>query len=264
MNKIHVGLYGDGSRNARLREEIIYCDKADKCSMYREGKCLNITSPFASYCPFGSVTRVDGGTKRSKTFQRVGDQARRDECYCKLKRAYGTRFAVVDDVVVIGGMSAHLGFSSAFTIKDPGFCGGNYIAIPKSEFTVDIIKRIYSFRPQALMGGVLKQYIAEQLPFFFQQMKRLWPEKYAEFAAAEPSVRELVPNYIGKWAKLSTINHDSIIDGYRFDGDYIVGEFKSAFLPFRARSAHIRIPITDDLMVKITDNNQVTEDTIFE
>ena len=262
MNKIHVGLYGDGSRDARLREEIIYCDYAADCSVYRDGKCLRITSPFASYCPLGTTQIIDGGTKRSKAFQRVGASARADECYGKLRRAYNTYFATAGDLVILGGLSVY--FSNPFSIKDPGFCGGNYIAIPKSEFTVDIIKRIYTFRPQALMGGVLKQYLAEQLPFFFQQMKRLWPEKYAEFAAAEPSVRELAPNYIGKWARLSTINHDSEINGYRFDGDYIVGEFKSAFLPFRAKSAFIRIPITDDLMVKITDNNQVTEETIFE
>ena len=34
---INVDLYGDGSRNSRLRAEYIYCDHADVCSVYKEG-----------------------------------------------------------------------------------------------------------------------------------------------------------------------------------------------------------------------------------
>ena len=32
---INVDLYGDGSRNSRLRAEYIYCDHADVCSVYK-------------------------------------------------------------------------------------------------------------------------------------------------------------------------------------------------------------------------------------
>lgn len=267
--KIHVGLYGDGSRNARLREEIIYCDHADECSLYKEGKCLKITSPFASYCPLGSLRMVDGGTKRSKAFQRVGAEARSDEYYGKLKRAYNTYFAVAGDWVIVGGMSLRLEFSynnegrPVFTVGNPGFMSGMYVVIPKSEFTVDVVKKIYDARPQALMGGEIKTFREQHLPFFFLQMKKVWPEKYAEFVDAVPDVKNLVPNYVGKWARVSTLNRDSIIDGFKFDGDYLVGEYNK-FLPFNAKSAQLKIPITDDLKVKITSNDWVTEDTVFE
>ena len=156
--KIHVGLYGDGSRNARLREEIIYCDYADECSLYKEGKCLKVTSPFASYCPLGILGFVDGGTKRSKAFQRVSAEARLDECYMKLKRAYNTYFATAVDWVIVGGMSLRLEFSynnegsPVFTVGSPGLLSGCYVVIPKSEFTVDVVKKIYDARPQAFMG----------------------------------------------------------------------------------------------------------------
>ena len=268
-NKIHVGLYGDGSRDARLREEIIYCDHADECSLYKEGKCLKITSPFASYCPLGNLVTVDGGTKRSKAFQRVGAEARADECYRKLKRAYGTYFAVAGDQVIVGGMSLKLDLSYSpengyvFSVGSPGFLGGGRIAIPKAEFTVDVIKKIYSARPQAVMGGEIKLFREKQLPFFFLQMKRVWPEKYAEFADAVPDVKNLVPNYVGKLARVSTLNRDSVIDGFKFDGDYLVGEY-NILLPFNAKSAQLKIPITDDMKVRITSNDWVTEDTVFE
>lgn len=270
MKKIHVGLYGDGSRDARLREEIIYCDHADECSLYRDGKCLKITSPFASYCPLGKLQTVDGGTKRSKAFQRVGAEARADECHGKLKRAYGTYFAVAGDYMIVGGMSLRLEFSYSpeggyvFTVNSPGFCGGNYVAIPKSEFTVDVIKKIYDARPIALIVGLLKHFRDDQLPFFLLQLKKEWSEKYMEFVAAVPQAKDLVPNYVGKWARVSTLNRDVPVDGLKFDGDYLVGEFRGYGLPFGARFAYIRIPITDDLKTKITSNDQVTEETIFE
>lgn len=264
-NKIHVGLYGDGSRDARLREEIIYCDCADECSLYRDGKCLKITSPFASYCPLGNLVTVDGGTKRSKAFQRVIAEARADECHGKLKRAYGTYFAVAGEWAIVGGMSLYLKYDSGtFEVHNPGFCGGNYVVIPKSEFTIDIIKKIYDARPIALMGGTLKHFRDDQLPFFLLQLKKVWPEKYTEFVAAVPQAKDMVPNYVGKWARVSTLNRNVPVDGFKFDGDYLVGEFRGYGLPFGARSANIRIPITDDLKTKITSNDQVTEETIFE
>lgn len=148
--KINVMLYGDGSRNARLRKETVYCDRCDSCSVFKEGRCLKITSPFSSYCPFGSLTRTDGGTKRSKTFARVRAEAKDDECYGKICRAYNTYFAVAGDDVIVGGMSVYMDYhDERFAIEDPGFSGGSYIAIPKNEFTCDIVKKIIKFRPRA-------------------------------------------------------------------------------------------------------------------
>lgn len=40
---INVELYGDGSRKSLLRAEYIYCDHADVCSVYKEGKCFRKT-----------------------------------------------------------------------------------------------------------------------------------------------------------------------------------------------------------------------------
>ena len=59
---INVGLYGDGSRKARLRAEYIYCDHAEECSAYKEGRCFRVTTLFGLRCEFGRINHVDGGT----------------------------------------------------------------------------------------------------------------------------------------------------------------------------------------------------------
>ena len=72
---INVDLYGDGSRNSRLRAEYIYCDHADVCSVYKEGKCFRKTTLFGVRCEFGRITYVDGGTKKTKMYGRVYSEA---------------------------------------------------------------------------------------------------------------------------------------------------------------------------------------------
>ena len=83
--KINTALYGDGSRNARLRAEYIFCDRADECSLYKGGKCFNVTTLFGARCPIGERSCVDGGTKRSNKYHDLWIQAKKDDCYGKLK-----------------------------------------------------------------------------------------------------------------------------------------------------------------------------------
>ena len=72
---INVDLYGDGSRDSRLRAEYIYCDHADVCSVYKEGKCFRKTTLFGVRCEFGRIACVDGGTKKTKMYGRVYSEA---------------------------------------------------------------------------------------------------------------------------------------------------------------------------------------------
>ena len=71
---INVNLYGSGSRDCRLRAEYIFCDRANECSAYKQGTCFAVTAPLSRHCMVGSVSRVDGGTKRSKMYNKIRDQ----------------------------------------------------------------------------------------------------------------------------------------------------------------------------------------------
>ena len=45
-NCICAHLYGDGSRDCRLRAEYIRCNRAEECSAYKNGKCFCVTTLF--------------------------------------------------------------------------------------------------------------------------------------------------------------------------------------------------------------------------
>lgn len=94
---INVDLYGDGSRNSRLRAEYIYCDHADVCSVYKEGKCFRKTTLFGVRCEFGRITYVDGGTKKTKMYGRVYSEAKDSERYHKLSYPNNTYIAKIGD-----------------------------------------------------------------------------------------------------------------------------------------------------------------------
>jgi hypothetical protein len=84
-NCICAHLYGDGSRNCKLRAEYIRCNRAGECSAYKNGKCFCVTTLFGVRCPNGDITIVDGGTKQSKKFLLVQEEARTNPAYGKLQ-----------------------------------------------------------------------------------------------------------------------------------------------------------------------------------
>ena len=69
MEKINVQLYGGrsvfGGRETPLEADIIYCDCKDKCSLYKNGNCLNCRVLFGDQCKKGSVETIKGYTSRA-------------------------------------------------------------------------------------------------------------------------------------------------------------------------------------------------------
>lgn len=268
---IHVGLYGDGSRDSRLRAERIYCDMADQCSAYKAGKCFMVTTLFGSECGVGHVIKVDGGTKRSKAFLRVRKEAFSDPAYNKLKYPHGTRVTKIGDKALI--TMPYIEFEKLDRGKlgwhEPGF-GKRAILIDASNLSVENIYTICSATPVSMTGERIGEYQTRVVPRFLHELRELFPYEYRAFLEKHPVYVDIPRDFAGQRARLATCNRegefkDTNGNRFRFDGDAIVcNEYKSAFLPFGAKVATIRIPVTEDLVVNITDNDQVTLGTKFE
>lgn len=268
---IHVGLYGDGSRDSRLRAERIYCDMADQCSAYKTGKCFMVTTLFGNKCGVGHVIEADGGTKRSKAFLRVRKEALSDPAYNKLKYPHGTRVTKIGDKALI--TMPYIEFERLGRGKlewhNPGF-GKRAILIDASNLTVENIYTICSATPGSMTGERIGEYQTRAVPRFLHELRELFPYEYSAFLEEHPVYADIPRDFTGQRARLATCNRegefkDANGNRFRFDGDVIVcDEYESAFLPFGAKVATIRIPIAEGLIVKITDNDQVTPETKFE
>lgn len=268
-NYICAHLYGDGSRDCRLRAEYIRCNRAEECSAYRNGKCFCVTTLFGVRCPNGEITIVDGGTKRSKAFLRVQKEARANPNYGKLQYPSTNLITRIgEDAFLTVSYTWLEEFGGKIRCDDPHF-STNKLYISADKLTPENIKRICDFIPRAIMGGVIRDYQDKTVPMFLHQLQALFPEKYAGFQEAYPDYKIKAPDWRGRRAKLSSCNRNvEYVDCHKntfyFDGDYIVCDcYESSFLPFRAKRAEIRVKLSDEMEVEIADNLQVTDETVF-
>ena len=121
-----------------------------------------------------------------------------------------------------------------------------------------------------MCGDIITGYADEIVPNFLHQFRKLFPMEYDRFVKEYPKYAEIRPTFIGRYAKLATCNPECVYkdsSGSKFkmeDGKRMVcKEYKTGFLPFRASKAEVIITLTDDMTVKITDNAQVLDDTVF-
>lgn len=269
-NVICVHLYGDGSRQVRLRAEYVRCDRAHECSAYKNGECFCVTTLFGVRCGIGHVSCVDGGTKQSKAYYRVSAEAKAHESYAKLKYPHYTMVTKIGNDVFLSLSYIWLEKKDDRNImcENPHLLT-NKLLVSQDMLTPENIKRICEFKPCAIMGGVIKKYQDETVPMFLHQLRKLLPEKYEAFCKSYPDFDIRCPNWVGRRAKLATCNRnmeykDTNKNVFRFDGDYLVCDcYKSAFAPFDAKKAELRIRISDEMVTTITDNEQVTPETVF-
>ena len=197
-------------------------------------------------------------------------EAKAHECYAKLQYPNNTYITKIGDkaFLTVPYIYTKMLDNGQLQVSNPTF-GTDKILIAADQLTTENIKRIVSFRPQAMMGGTILDYQAKVVPMFVRQLSMLFPEKMDAFMASNPDYEIKPPDWRGRRAKLATCNREALYNDtngnvFSFDGDYIVcSNYRSAFIPFEAKNAEIRMLVSDCMEVKITDNNQVTDDTIF-
>lgn len=273
MKKINVALYGGksifGGKETPLRAEAVYCDKTEVCSLYKQGKCLNVTDVgMSGCCKFGNIAKNRGYTSRAKKYEIFRSQYRSDEAYGRLYYPHGTRVALIDDYVWLNldYIDVRQNDSGLYYIDENYARGRSWV--PKSGFNVDLLKGICDAKPRPLFGGgVIKAYGDEVIPELLYQLKKLMPDLYTEFINKYPEC-DKAPNHVGKVAYVKTLNRDSVLkvdnNEFVFDGDCLVcKDYRRWNLPLNSETAEIRVKITDDMTYWVTDNAQVTEETEF-
>lgn len=146
---INVDLYGDGSRNSRLRAEYIYCDHADVCSVYKEGKCFRKTTLFGVRCEFGRIAYVDGGTKKTKMYGRVYSEAKDSERYHKLSYPNNTYIAKIGDGAFLAPPYVRIerGPDSKLFCHNPGFgCNRLFVSFVPTIRVLCLVERLRAIK----------------------------------------------------------------------------------------------------------------------
>lgn len=261
-NLIDIKIYGDGSRKYPYEVKAISCDRANECSLYKDGRCLRVPGILCPLCCVGTSRIIDRSTKYAKRCHDMLEKYREHDKHNKLKRPLYQYIGLVGDDVLINIPHVRIE-RDTYNITDPGF-GDNIIIIPREKFTPEYVVRLLKFCPHSFSGSPIHEYKEKVVKIALRQIKELMPKLYQKVIEIYPESANWSVDYIGRWAYLTTCNRECTYQGFKFDGDYLVrDDWKSAFLPFDAKSAEVKIKATSDMRVQITDNNQVLETTKF-
>ena len=283
MKKIRVGLYG-GVGKTPLRAEVISCDHCESCGLYKRGYCLRVTAPFTNAsCKYGKTSKDVGYTTRSYKYHEFESKWKADEAYnANIRRPSSAVVAEIGDYVYLG-----ISFVSVAEVNDDsplydhvvvGASGARYnlwqpLFGSEGGFVLkqdaeDISKQgmlyqLFKFTPRTLFESAeIESYRKEALPDFAMALKRGMPDLAKRFFDAWPEF-DYSPNYVGKKAYISTLPQgieikDRSNNLFRLEGDELVcDDYRSAFLPFGARSGSVRIKLTGKETYEIKSNGEV-------
>lgn len=287
MKQINVDLYGGksifGGKEEPLVARYIHWDSADKCSLYAEGKCLNVYCPQTVGCPFGKMSSVKGYTSRATKYWTFKNNIQQDPTYRNLDYPSDSSLVcIVDNTliirlrrVVIQPYCADKKYdyrdkiiNNKWVLSDPwkGYDKIKKLIITKEECTPETLNEFFTFVPYSLMGGKIDEYQETIVPSIVTELKRKVPEIYKDLIDRYPEyIKE--DNWIGKTAYIYSLTDGSTLTTDRGtfikDGEYLIGTYRSSFLPFGAVTADLKIKIAEKMKYKIDDNSQVNENTVF-
>lgn len=271
MDKINVDLYGGksifGGRETPLNADITYCDKYKQCSFYKKGKCFS-AGRIGPNCKFGNKQNIQGYTSRAIRYGEFRRKYKEDECYGKLDEP-NNKIGKIGDTFVINMRYLHEKEGGGYKIETYLF-SSPLIYIPEKEFTNDLIKLICDGNPRTIMENeTIKNYQEKDVPRFLHELKTEFSEIYNSFISEYPSYKDKKMNFVGRKAYIYSLRDGvELKDKATFvkQGEYVksITNYNSCFLPFQAKETELIIKINKEMTVKITDNSQVDENTIFE
>jgi hypothetical protein len=265
---INVRLFNPADRNVKQRCEYTYCNNFDNCSLYSQGKCVHDQRYFKYIkCPYGRYKDEEGYTKKSKSFRAWFDKKRKKySCLIDFIEFAMEKLAVIDDYIYLPYPYLKNHMNSLDGVISEHF-------IKREDFTAEKIMFIVNFEPQALMGGTIGDFQNKYVPKFLQHLKEAIPGIYDEFIEAYPEEKErliqLSSDYTGRTAYIHTLKVGSAVfstdgDKFIYDGkNLICKNYKNFFIPFKAGSTALKIKVDEKMTATISDNSQVTENTIF-
>jgi hypothetical protein len=269
-----------GGEKGRDIAKITMCDKKDVCSFYKKGQCICIPRPLNGFCKFGEVDTKIGVTKKAKGHYAFEKEHKESPLYHKLKRPFDWYIGLVGDTVILNLVYASCEKlewdnwnkawkdSNVFLLNQQRSTN-HYSYIPLADFTSQLIYDIITYEPRTIMDNkVIVKYTNEIIPRMLFDLRRLLPEVYNQLLIDYPEVKNIIPDFKGRTAKIASLANGIELkthSGIWFkEGEYLISNnYRPAFLAFNAKSCEAKIKITDEMTYEIDNNSQVDENTEF-
>jgi len=226
---------------------------------------------FTQRCPYGVTRREEGFTPRARKFYSWMNERKESVKDIQQKSSFD-KVAIIGDYVWFPYHHWYMGSSLSEKYRGGAFNSKNFIE--KEVFTPEFFQLLVTQRPHALFGGEIKSYQKEVVPLMVVHVKEELPKFYSEWASAYPDTASkfVEISSIGRKARLDSIaiNVNVRVNSGKnatfglWDGTQIVVEnYAPFFMNVDIETTELIITPKKDVVITITDDNQVTEDTIF-
>lgn len=275
---IHANVYKPGSglfkskANDRAEVQTISCCN-ETCPLRAVGQCYMRGGLFGNACPYGRSRREEGPTKRAAKFYGwVNDKKKLHEGVPFLSSP-PDKLAFIGDYVLLP--YAHLDMCKAIPfLKHSGFLSRGLPFLPRENWTLDTVRTMLAFRPQAMMGGEIASYQKEAVPKFLVHLRELDHDMWSQLIAVRPELDKQA-SHVGRQALLSTLKPgiewtESATQypvKWHWDGKVLtttsMNSYSATWGRVKIESVVIQATPKADATVVVQSNDWVTEQTTF-
>lgn len=259
-----------GKKSDRAVFTTLTCSNSDNCPAYKRGGCAVWNGLGGTHCPYGKRMEEEGFTPRAQKYRNWIRERREQVAGIEQLTAW-KKIAVIGDYVYFPYSFWSIGMKSIDQRFRDGAFNDPDKFLPREMFTVDLFDRIVNARPRALMGGEITKYQAEIVPKIILHTRQELPDFFDEWIKKYPKTAKRFEslNYVGMRAYLKTLRPGARFthkNGEMFwDGRVLrIEDYNSVSFPLNKwESATLIITPSDETIIEITDNEQVTEFTKF-
>lgn len=257
------------NKNEKALGYVFLCDSHESCELYAKGQCL---LPDIK-CPYGRKTKEVGYSRRAQGFGSwISTFKKNHKEVINKSLSMPKKMVYVGDYVYlpISFLDLHRTYD---TIEWGGMLSADKYVIKKEMFTAEFIaNNIIKVIPRAWLGGTIRDYQEREVPKFITWLKELDKPLFEEVKKLCPDDKrfEFISN-VGRKAKIHTLTpnvgiYTDIHGGeWTWDGEYITSyNCHASFCLVETRNIEeCKIRPTKDAVAKVTDDDQVNENTEF-
>lgn len=242
----------------RAEYHTVTCAASERCELFARKQCV-ARQFMGGGCPHGNAHRESGPTQRAKTFYAWLGERR------KLAEPVGYLAAPTTRLARIGD---HIWLPYSHMDQPLGVAGIKSVFVPIDAFTPALIVALAEAKPRDWFGNEIRIYQRDVVPLFVAHLSESYPDLLREAAPLSARIRQIMATLtkVGRKARLHTLRPDvgTFEGGWRWDGTHMTATDRRDFPPFTKFGAEeLRIRPGNDAVVTITDDAQVSPETVF-
>jgi hypothetical protein len=269
---IYAYVYSPSDKKSKAACTTIHCSNSHNCGLYKRNQCILLGGILDHQsCPYGRLFRTHGYTRAAKNFYNwINNQREQYKDIPHTINVYKETLTEIGDFIFLPYSFMNMNEYIPFKIHGGLFSNGSYL-LPKEHFTIENIIKICEYKPQALMGGEITSYQQKIIPIFLQHLSETFPDIFKDLSIKYPRANSISLTFtnVGREAYLRTLNPNvatfTDIHGgiWTWDGEYLISTNGKMAFGLISNYTEIKLKPHPNSIVKVFDDKQVNDKTIF-